>query len=81
MWVRRRGFFEYDGWLLDQLHKIAHVPTVIVHGRYDVVCPPVSAHEVAKQMGHATLVMVPDSGHSAWEPGTTAALVEAANMG
>ena len=75
MWGR--GFFQYDGWLLDQLERIRHVPTTIVHGRYDVVCPPVSAHEVSKRLPQAKLVMVPDSGHAAWEPGTTAQLVKA----
>ena len=75
MW--HRGFFEYDGWLLDQLDRLAAIPTTIVHGRYDVVCPPVSAFEVSQKMPHAKLVMVADSGHSAWEPGTTKALVDA----
>lgn len=75
MW--NRGFFAYDGWLRDQLAALASIPTVIVHGRYDVVCPPASALAVAKRVPHAKLVMVADSGHSAWEPGTTKALVEA----
>ena len=75
MWSR--GFFQYDGWLLDQLDRIAHIPTAIVHGRYDVVCPPASAYEVSKRLPQAKLVMVPDSGHAAWEPGTTAELVKA----
>ena len=75
MWGR--GFFEYDGWLLDQMHLIKHIPTVIVHGRYDVVCPPASAHALAKALPDAKLCMVSDSGHSAWEPNTTRALIEA----
>ena len=77
MW--HRGFFEYDGWILDQLHTIRHLPTVIVQGRYDVVCPSVSACELAKRLDPAKtqLHVVPDSGHSAWEPGTTACLVAA----
>ena len=75
MW--HKGFFEYDGWLLDQLERIRHVPTTIVHGRYDVVCPPQSAYEVRQRLPHAEVVMVADSGHSAWEPGTTTALVAA----
>lgn len=75
MW--NRGFFEYDGWLLEQLEQIRHIPTVIVHGRFDVVCPPASAHALAVRLPAAKMVMVPDSGHSAWEPGTTRALVEA----
>jgi proline iminopeptidase len=76
MWAR--GFFEYDGWLLDQLGTLARVPITIVHGRYDVVCPIASAYELAARVPHATLQVIPDSGHSAWEPGTTRALVAAA---
>jgi proline iminopeptidase len=76
MWAR--GFFEYDGWLLDQLGTLARVPIAIVHGRYDVVCPIASAYELAARVPHATLQVIPDSGHSAWEPGTTRALVAAA---
>ena len=75
MW--NRGFFEYDGWLLDQCEALKHIPTTIVHGRYDVVCPPNSAYELSRRLPEAKVVMVPDSGHSAWEPGTTKALVEA----
>lgn len=75
MW--HRGFFEYDGALLDQLERIRHIPTTIVHGRYDVVCPPRSAYELGQGLPQAKVVMVADSGHSAWEPGTTKALVEA----
>ena len=63
MW--HRGFFEYDGWLLDQLERIRHVPATIVHGRYDVVCPPVSAFELSKGLPQARVIMVADSGHSA----------------
>ena len=47
-------------------------------GRYDVVCPRASAYELAARVPHAILQVIPDSGHSAWEPGTTRALVDAA---
>lgn len=78
MW--NRGFFAYDGWLLDECSKVlgdGKVPTVIVHGRYDIVCPPASAFALSQAIPHAVVTMVADSGHSAWEPGTTRALVEA----
>ena len=75
MWGR--GFFEYDGWLLDMAERIRHLPATIVHGRYDVVCPLSSAHALAERLPAARLVVIPDAGHSAWEPGTTRALVEA----
>jgi proline iminopeptidase len=57
--------------------KLAHIPTTIVQGRYDMVCPPVSAWELSRAMPHADFVIVPDAGHSAMEVGITSALVAA----
>jgi proline iminopeptidase len=53
------------------------IPTVIVQGRYDMVCPPQTAWELAQAMPHAKLTMVADAGHSAMEPGIISALVAA----
>ncbi|OYY48502.1 MAG: hypothetical protein B7Y48_09605 [Methylophilales bacterium 28-44-11] len=55
----------------------AHIPTTIVQGRYDMVCPPQTAWQLTQAMPHAIFVMVPDAGHSAMEPGTCNALVAA----
>lgn len=63
--------------LLDNLHKIRHLPCVIVQGRYDGVCPIVSADELARAWPEAFYEIVPDAGHSAFEPGITQALIEA----
>lgn len=71
-----RLFLE-EGELLARLGRILHVPAIIVQGRYDVVCPPQSAFELRAAWPNAELVIVPDAGHAAWEPGTTAALVGA----
>lgn len=75
-----KGFFESDGWLLKQVDKIRSIPAVIVQGRYDVVCPPVSAWDLHKAWPEAKFVMVPDSGHAAREPGTAKALVTACDQ-
>jgi proline iminopeptidase len=56
---------------------LAHMPTVIVQGRYDMVCPPKSAWELSRAMPHAEFHMIQDAGHSAMEPGITSALVRA----
>jgi proline iminopeptidase len=48
-----------------------------VQGRYDVVCPIVSAHELAAAWPEADYRIIADAGHSAWEPGISAALVAA----
>jgi proline iminopeptidase len=57
--------------------KLAAIPTVIVQGRYDMVCPPITAWELGKAMPHAEFHMIADAGHSAMETGTTSALVAA----
>jgi proline iminopeptidase len=71
------GFFECEDQLLRDAPRLAAIPTTIVHGRYDVICPLQNAWELAAAMPHAELVIVPDAGHSAFEPGNAAALVAA----
>jgi proline iminopeptidase len=63
--------------LLRDTHRIKHIPTWIVHGRYDVICPAHNAWELSKAMPDAKLRMVPDAGHSFDEPGILDALLEA----
>jgi proline iminopeptidase len=74
-----KGFFARDGLLLEaaRIDAARHVPTVIVQGRYDVVCPARSAWDLKAAWPEARLVLVDDAGHSAWEPGITAELVGA----
>lgn len=57
--------------------KLSHIPTQIIQGRYDMVCPPISAWELKNVMPHADLQIIEDAGHSAMESGITAALVAA----
>ena len=70
-----RGFLPSDDYLLQQIDRIRHIPAAIVQGRYDVVCPPVSAWELHRAWPEAELLIVPDAGHSATEPGIRSALV------
>jgi proline iminopeptidase len=72
-----RGFFRSDTQLLDDVPRIRHIPAVIVQGRYDIPCPFESAWALHKAWPEAALKIIPDAGHSAYEPGTTSALVEA----
>jgi proline iminopeptidase len=72
-----RGFFEHEGQLLDGVERIRKIPAVIVHGRYDVVCPIDTAFELHKRWPEADFRIVPDAGHSAYEPGITAELIGA----
>ena len=63
--------------LLDNVGRIRGIPAVIVQGRYDMVCPIVSADELHRAWPEAEYIVIPDAGHSAWEPGICAELVAA----
>ena len=63
--------------LLKQAVSLANIPTIIVQGRYDMVCPPQTAWALHQAMPHAQFTMVADAGHSAMEPGVTSALIAA----
>ena len=74
-----KGFFDYDGWILDQIDTIRHIPSVIVQGRYDVVCPMVTAWDLHKQWPEADFHIISDSGHSMLENGIRDKLIEYTN--
>lgn len=63
--------------LLSNMAAVRDLPAVIVQGRYDVVCPPLTADELARNWPGAEYVVVPDAGHSAMEKGIRAALIAA----
>lgn len=69
-----RCFLE-EGQLLRNRHRIAHLPAVIVQGRYDMVCPPLSAWKLAEGWEKCDLRLVPASGHALSEPRITMELV------
>jgi len=71
------GFFDVEGQLLRDAHRLQGIPGVIVHGRYDVVCPIQNAWDLHKAWPQAKLLVSPNSGHSAYEAENAAALVEA----
>jgi proline iminopeptidase len=71
------GIFLPPNALLDTIGRIRNVPAVIVQGRYDAVCPIVTADDLHRAWPEAEYVIVPDAGHSAWEPGICAELVKA----
>ena len=63
--------------MLRDAHRIKDIPGVIVHGRYDVVCPLQNAWDLHKAWPKAELMFSPASGHSAFEAETIDALVRA----
>src|SRR5258706_4720695 len=72
-----RGFLKREDQLLRGVDRIRHIPAVIVQGRYDVVCPMRSAWALHRAWPEAQLQVIPDAGHSAFEPGNARALVAA----
>jgi len=71
------GFLERPSQLLEDVHRIRHIPATIVQGRFDVVCPMRSAWDLHKAWPEADLRIVTDAGHSAFEPGIARELVMA----
>ncbi len=71
------GFFETDGWLLDQVARMRHIPCRIAHGRYDMCTPMASAWALKQRWPDAELEIIHDAGHSSLEPGIIDALVRA----
>ena len=65
------------GQLIEDAHRLAAIPGVIIQGRYDLICPMRSAWELHEAWPEAELRVIPDAGHSAFEPGIRSALVEA----
>ncbi len=72
-----KGFLEPEDQLLLNVDRIRHIPAVIVQGRYDVVCPMMSAWELHRAWEEAEFIVVPDAGHSMSEPGIRSGLIEA----
>ncbi len=72
------AFFKTNNWILENIGKIRHIPTNIIQGRYDVVCPARSAWDLHQAWPEAKFQIIQDAGHAASEPGTKAALVRAA---
>ncbi|WP_323007147.1 prolyl aminopeptidase [Pseudorhodobacter sp.] len=74
-----KGFLDEDRWILKNRHRIEAIGADIVQGRFDMVCPPVSAFELAKGWKNARLDLIPAAGHALSEPGISAALVQVMN--
>ncbi|OGF60012.1 MAG: prolyl aminopeptidase [Candidatus Fischerbacteria bacterium RBG_13_37_8] len=68
--------FLQEGQLLANADKLKDIPMIIVNGRYDVICPPITAYTLHKKLPKSKLVIVESAGHSASEPGIKKALIE-----
>lgn len=70
------GFFDSEDWFFKNLDRIRQIPTAIVQGRYDLVCPMKTAWEVHRAWPEANFQVIADAGHSMAEPGIRSALIE-----
>ena len=64
--------------IIDNIGRVAHLPVIIVQGRHDVICPPVTAFKLAAKWGcNANLQIIDEAGHSTFESGIAHALMAA----
>jgi proline iminopeptidase len=73
-----RSFFSSDRWILDHAHRLDAIPTIIIQGECDQICPWKYAAELHENLLQSTFILLQETGHSSNEPKTLAALVEAA---
>ncbi|MEO1328498.1 MAG: prolyl aminopeptidase [Pseudomonadota bacterium] len=73
------GFLREDDQILADAHRLRGIPGVIVQGRYDMICPPISAYELHRAWPDSRLRMIGDAGHALSEPGVSSALVSEMN--
>ena len=76
-YFKNAGFFPEDGWLLNNIQRIRHLPCWIAQGRFDVVTPMSGAWALHRAWPEARLEIVPDAGHASSEPGIVDSLVRA----
>ncbi len=75
-YFQKNGFLE-ESQLLENVDKITHIPTIIIQGRYDMVCPFKTAWELHKSLPKSELVICPMAGHSSKDRGVKEALIAA----
>ncbi len=74
-YIKHNGFLN-EGQLIDNAHKLPQAPIVIIQGRYDMCCPPLTAWELYKKIPHAMFYMIKDAGHKSDEAGTQQKILE-----
>lgn len=72
-----KAFLPTESFILENCDKIKHIPTRIIHGRYDVVCPVKNAWDLHRLLPMSELKIIPDAGHSLFEPHILSSVIEA----
>ena len=75
----KNNCFLKDNEILENVHKLEDIPTYIIQGRHDVICPPFTAYKLNNKMPSSKLRMVDNAGHSAFENGIKDTLLEVLN--
>ena len=73
------GFLSEDNHILNRIDKISNIKGYIVHGRYDMICPPIAAYKLAKKWRIAELNILPNAGHALSEEPVAKELVHIMN--
>lgn len=74
--ISQRCFVD-DGAILQNCHRIEHIPITVIHGRFDMICPLQSAYKLVNKLPNAQLQIVPHAGHSGFDQGIVDALIHA----
>lgn len=69
--------FMVPGQLLDNASRLKSIPGIVVQGRYDLLCPPSTAHELIARWPEAKLRIVEAAGHSLYDPGVRDTVISA----
>jgi proline iminopeptidase len=72
-------FLPSDNYVLENVSTMADIPCHIIQGRYDIICPPVSAWELHRALPDSKFTIVPNGAHSPLDAGMVSALVNAAD--
>jgi len=73
----RNNRYRPEDQLLRRTNRVCHIPATLVQGRYDLLCPPITATQLHHAWPGSRLIIIDDAGHSATEPGIRSALVTA----
>ena len=75
-YMKNRLFFPSDTYLLDNIETFKDLPVWIAQGRYDIICPVITAYELARKLSNCSLNIISDAGHSILEPGIASSLIQ-----
>lgn len=71
------GCFLEEGQLLRDAVKLKNIPITLVNGRYDMICPPVTAYRLVKKLPKGKLIVAENAGHWLGDKPVETALLEA----